>query len=73
MDEPDGPVVVELSGKRELRWPHSMTFKLNDDQIERALDLRATFPGNTWAEVGRWLFSSPHVGDVIAKRVRGEI
>jgi hypothetical protein len=56
---------------RPLRYAHPISFKLDDDQIERALALRSTFPTNTWAEAFRWLIDDDQVADVIARRVRG--
>lgn len=56
--------------ERPLNYPHSISFKVTDEQLQRALALRDTFRWGTWAEVGRWLFDDPDVGEIIAKRVR---
>ncbi len=60
-----------MASSRPLVYAHPVSFKLTDEQAQRAEALRSTFEDSTWAEVGRWLFSDPEVGELIAKRVRG--
>lgn len=60
------------SGVRPQQFIHHVSFRLDDDQIIAAEALRATFPGNSWAEAFRWIFDSPEGRELIRKRVAGE-
>lgn len=56
---------------RPLRYPHTVSFKLDDTQLERAAALRASFESNSWSEAFRWLLDHPATGALIASRVNG--
>ena len=60
------------SGIRPQEFIHHVSFRLNDEQFIAAEALRATFPGNSWAEAFRWIFDSPEGRELIRRRVAGE-
>lgn len=60
------------SGVRPQEFIHHVSFRLNDEQFIAAEALRATFPGNSWAEAFRWIFDSPEGRELIRRRVAGE-
>lgn len=57
------------SPTQTVNYPHPVSFRLDDTQIERVLALRASFDSNTWSEAFRWLLADPVVVERIAEKV----
>lgn len=53
--------------------PHTIAFRLNDQDLLLADSLRATFDPPTYSQAMRWILMSPEGRELIAKRVRGEV
>ena len=51
--------------QREAHFTHVVSFRLTEEQALDAERLRAAFENQTWAEMGRWLFTN--------KRIRSEM
>lgn len=52
------------------RFPHTIAGRLDDDLMQTALALKESMPGNSWAEMLRWLLSSEEIRPIIAEKVR---
>lgn len=59
--------------RRRKTFVHSVTAKLDDDQMVVADTLRSVMDPPTHTEAIRWLYSSDAGKELIARKVRGEI
>lgn len=60
-------------GQRPIQFAHVVSFRLTDDQALLADELRASFENQTWAEMGRWLFSDDRIHEIIRSRLLEEL
>lgn len=48
---------------------HVVSFRLPEDLALQAEMLRAAFENQTWAEMGRWLFTDPRIHSIMNDRI----
>lgn len=48
---------------------HVVSFRLDEESALQAEELRASFENQTWAEMGRWLFTDPRIHSIIHDRI----
>jgi len=48
---------------------HVVSFRLDEETALQAEHLRSAFENQTWAEMGRWLFTDPRIHSIINDRI----
>jgi hypothetical protein len=59
-------------GQRPVHYTHVVSFRLDDEMAVDAERLRAAFENQTWAEMGRWLFTNKRIRSEMEKLIQEE-